>query len=381
MGAGETALGKAINAERKAKGVKILHTHIGGAVPLAELWRLGSKRGIRGVGTQRRFIDRMHLRASNTGDLDSYLSVFDLSERIQAGPESIFNCTLAAIAHEDRFAGVVQQTFGEQQDRVFNIVAQELRLNPIKRTAAHLVGTHYQGQYDVDAIFSSLNAAVLKSQVDFGGGLAVGLICTFARDLPYEINLILANKIAKWREKIDTIVGIDLAGPESVQSFENPKELAQLKECFDIAAGKDLGRTVHLGETKHTTIKIFATMIETLNPHRVAHPIAAVKAWLNEKNDRGMKLLQERRIVCEICPYSNRLTGALNTPEEFKTFFGALDDFCVEYTFGPDSPALQNSTLAWELEWLVSNNALSADQLERAFASADRATFIKEEKR
>jgi adenosine deaminase len=122
-------------------------------------------------------------------------------------------------------------------------------------------------------------------------------------------------------------------------------------------------------------------MIETLNPHRVAHPIAAVKAWLNDKNDRGMKLLQERRIFCEICPYSNRLTGALSTPEEFKAFFGALDDFCVEYTFGPDSPALQNSTLAWELEWLVANGALDADQLERAFASADRATFIKEDKK
>ena len=115
-----------------------------------------------------------------------------------------------------------------------------------------------------------------------------------------------------------------------------------MKSAFDLA-GDDLGRTIHVGETLYTDMDTFVRTIEALNPQRVAHPIVAFREYWYKNDDRGLKLMQERKIVCELCVKSNLLTGAVKSLEEYKRILNTLEEFSIPFTFSTDAPSLQGT--------------------------------------
>ena len=149
-----------------------------------------------------------------------------------------------------------------------------------------------------------------------------------------------------------------------------------MKTVFD-TLGDKVGRTVHAGETPHVDIDTFIKTVEALNPERIAHPVVAFRAFLKKKDDRGLKLLKERDIVCELCIKSNLLTHAVKDIQEYRTFINTLDDFDIKYTFSTDAPGLQMTTLAQELQLLYENDAATSEQILRALKTADERTFLK----
>jgi adenosine deaminase len=168
---------------------------------------------------------------------------------------------------------------------------------------------------------------------------------------------------------------LDLDGPESVNPLSDPKKLAEMKEAFD-AAGPGLGRTVHVGETPHVDIEAYLNTIEALSPSRVAHPIVAFRALWDKKDDRGLKILEERDIVCELCVKSNLLTGAVKSIQEYKRVIDTLDEYGIKYTFSTDAPSLQVTSLADELYLLYQNGSITEEQIHRALKTADENTFL-----
>ena len=148
-----------------------------------------------------------------------------------------------------------------------------------------------------------------------------------------------------------------------------------MRIVFD-EAGPGLGRTVHVGESHHVDIETFIKTIETLQPSRVGHPIAAIRALWDKKDDRGVKLLRERGIVCELCVKSNLLTGAVKDIAEYGRIINTLDEYGIEYTFSTDAPSLQGTSLAEELLMLLSENAATPEQVLRALETAERASFL-----
>jgi adenosine deaminase len=193
--------------------------------------------------------------------------------------------------------------------------------------------------------------------------------------MTFEANLALAKKTRLWREKTNKIIGIDLAGHESVNSLSSPRKLEEMRIVFD-EAGPGLGRTVHVGETPHVDIETFIRTVETLQPSRVGHPIAAIRALWDREDDRGLKLLKEREIVCELCVKSNLLTGAVKDIAEYGRIISTLDKYDISYTFSTDAPSLQGTSLAEELLMLLSQNAATPEQVLRALNTADRASFL-----
>jgi adenosine deaminase len=185
----------------------------------------------------------------------------------------------------------------------------------------------------------------------------------------------LARKTRLFREASKKIVGIDLAGHESINPLSNPRKLEEMRIIFE-EAGPGLGRTVHVGETHHVDIETFVKTIETLKPSRVGHPIAAVRALWEKRDDRGLKVLKERAIVCELCVKSNLLTGAVKDLAEYGRVINTLDEFGVEYTFSTDAPSLQGTSLAEELLLLLSAGAATPEQVLRALKVAERASFL-----
>lgn len=362
------------------KTVTELHTHLGGSVPLYRLWEIAVDRGIRGIGSgYEEFINLIKIQGNKVKDLDEYLEVFDKIELIQSGPASVRESIIIAIHRAYRTGGMVNVGPGGEggsPDSLFTIGRLELRWNPMKRTGAVFLKGSHAGLYDVDRVLKSAIGAVEEVEIGFRGNIQAGLIICFGRDMAFEANLISAKKVAMWSEHSKKIIGIDLAGPESLNSLSDPKRLEEMRIVFE-EAGPNVGRTVHVGETRHVDIKTFIKTIEVLKPQRVAHPITAFRAYWEEKNDSGLKLLKERGIVCELCVKSNLLTGAVKDIAEYQRVLDTLDQFQIGYTFSTDSPSLQGTSLAEELMLLLSHSAANKDPILRALATAEKYSFLK----
>jgi adenosine deaminase len=361
------------------KNVTELHVHLGGSVPLYRLWEIAIDRGIRGVGSgYEDFISILKIQDGRVKDLDSYLEVYDKIELIQSGPASVRESIIIAVHRAYRTGGMVKVGPGGEggsPESLFAIRRFELRWNPLKRTGAVFLKGSHAGLYDMDRVIKSAINAVEEVEIGFRGKIQVGHIFCFGRDLTFEANMALARKTRLWREKTNKIIGIDLAGNESVNPLSNPRKLEEMRIVFE-EAGPGLGRTVHVGETPHVDVETFVKTIETLKPTRVGHPIAAIRALWDKKDDRGVKLLKERNIVCELCVKSNLLTGAVKDLEEYGRILKTLDEHGIEYTFSTDAPSLQGTSLAEELLMLLAAHAATPEQVLRALKIAERASFL-----
>jgi len=356
-----------------------LHAHLGGSVPLYRLWEMGVEKGVRGIGKgYDEFINLIKISPDRVKDLDTYLQIYDRIELIQSGPESLRQSVIIAIHGVYRTGGMRQLgPGGEGGDPhpLFRIGRLELRFNPLKRTGAVFLKGEHAGLYDADRIIKAACAAAEDIEIAFRGKIQVGFLFCFGRDMTVEANKVLAKKINDWKALSNKIIGVDLAGPESVNPLSDSTKLKQMKEIFD-SLDPSLGKTIHVGETTHVDIDAFVNTIEALNPRRVAHPIAAYRALRDKKDDRGFKLLKERNIACELCVKSNLLTGALKNLDEYKGFINTLDDYGIRYSFSTDAPALQVTSLAEELLMLLSNKVASPEQILRALKTADEISFL-----
>lgn len=361
------------------QNVTELHVHLGGSVPLYRLWEIAIDRGIRGIGSgYEDFINLLRIQDGKVKDLDSYLEVYDKVELIQSGPAAVRESVIIAVHRAYRTGGMVQVGPGGEggsPESLFAIRRLELRWNPLKRTGAVFLKGSHAGLYDLDRVIKSAVNALEEVEIGFRGQIHVGHIFCFGRDLTFEANMALARKTRLWREKTNKIIGIDLAGNESINPLSNPRRLEEMRIVFE-EAGPGLGRTVHVGETPHIDVETFVKTIETLTPSRVGHPIAALRALWDKKDDRGIKILKERKIVCELCVKSNLLTGAVKDLEEYGRILRTLDEYGIEYTFSTDAPSLQGTSLAQEILMLLNANAATPEQVLRALKVADKASFL-----
>ena len=364
------------------KTVTEIHAHLGGSVPIYRLWEIAVDRGIRGIGSgYEEFLEILKIEDGKVKDLDTYLEVYDKVELIQSGPQAIRESIIIAIHRAYRTGGMVKLGPGGEgtvaPDPLFSIGRLELRFNPLKRTGAVFLKGSHAGLYDVDRVIRAAISAVEEVEIAFRGRIQVGLVFCLGRDMAQEANMILAQKTAVWCEKSDKIIGIDLAGPESKNNLSDASKLAEMKAVFDTIPTK-VGRTAHVGETPHVDIDTFIKTIEALNVTRVAHPIVAFRAFWDKKDDRGLKLLQERDIVCELCVKSNLLTKAAKDLGEYKRIINTLDEFGIKYTFSTDAPSLQVTSLAEELMLLLNSGAATEEQILRALDVADKHSFLTE---
>ncbi|MGE0492442.1 MAG: hypothetical protein AB7S38_24725 [Vulcanimicrobiota bacterium] len=361
--------------EAPPEGVVELHVHLGGAVPIHRLFEAAVDRGIRlPVATYNEFANLLHRRQDNSGSLEQYLEVYEVAERIQSGPQALRESVLIALNGAARTQGA-ERVDGEGVAVTpvryqLPIRALELRFNPMKRNGG--------GIWDLDRVMMAACSAVTEVRTAYKGQLRAGLIVCLGRDLPYEQNRILAEKVALWSSEGLPVVGLDLAGPESANPLKDPARMREMAECYRLA-GPLVGRTVHCGETRSTDLATFLATVENLQADRIGHPLVAARSYWENGDDRGLKLMAERGIAAELCVVSNLLTGAVASVEEYGKLLDLFDQFGVEYTFSTDAPALQKTTLASELSLLLESKSATPDQIERSFRTAARVTFLPEE--
>jgi adenosine deaminase len=191
-------------------------------------------------------------------------------------------------------------------------------------------------------------------------GIARGIVLTVTRGDYSAVHLDALLHAYRALDCPPDVVGIDLAGDEETPF---PEELPGL-----FRAAKDrygLGVTIHAGETGRPENILSA--IRDFRANRIGHGTAAAS------HPEIMEELCEQDVCVEVCPISNRLTGALRQTETHP-----MREFLkggVPFVICSDNPGIHERDLNEDYQTALSEG-LDVAFLEGQFELAKKYTFL-----
>ncbi len=192
--------------------------------------------------------------------------------------------------------------------------------------------------------------------------IAVGLLCILQRILPNQ-KLDAVTKFAI--ENKATFLGMDLADNEE---DSEPKRFAPY---FEAARKAGLRTTIHTGEAPNKNAgQWILDAINILGAERIGHGVQAINF------PEVMKVLIEKDIPLEVCPYSNYLTQAFKTYESHP--LKRLIDAGVPVTLNPDDPGMFAATLSDDYMIAHQYQNLSFIDFYKCNETAYKHSFISE---
>jgi adenosine deaminase len=194
------------------------------------------------------------------------------------------------------------------------------------------------------------------------------LLFCLAREFSYDQNEIILEKAIRYHER--GVLGIDLAGPESVNLELRLKDAQQYEKLFSRARAAGLKTTVHTGETSHTAGEGVIATLRYLKPHRIGHGIRAAY------NEDALARLADSGVVLELCPSSNLQTNAVKDLNEFGFILSRFKEHKIPFTINTDGPYLLDTNLAKEALILLDSNILTEREVHECFRIAREASFI-----
>ncbi|RZL03862.1 MAG: adenosine deaminase [Rubrivivax sp.] len=191
-------------------------------------------------------------------------------------------------------------------------------------------------------------------------GIRRGLILTVTRGDYGAVGLATLLQAFEDLGRPKEVVGLDLAGDEEMSyPAELPSMFRDAKDRFG------LGITIHAGETGRT--ENVRSAIDLFDADRIGHGTAA------GKDPSLLELLAERRICVEVCPISNRLTGAVPGNEAHP-----LQEFRrhgVPFVICSDNPAIHQHGLADDQAAAMAEG-LSISDMQQQYEIAKHYSFM-----
>ncbi|MBI3576494.1 adenosine deaminase [Candidatus Gottesmanbacteria bacterium] len=317
-----------------------LHAHLGFSVSPTMLWEIAHEQGLK-LPTKSYWEFEKLVTIYEKKDYEEYLQLYDLTEKIQSSPEALFTAAQTAVS---------------SAYRKNNITGLELRFNPILRNR--------NGDRDLDHLIvftlQGMERAMLKYPVK------VGIILMMDRRFSEHENATIVKKAIKYKNR--GVVGIDLAGPITLNDHSKSFSPKQIAHMIKDAKTAGLGITIHTGEA--TNADEMWDVLETLAPHRIGHGIACVA------DPKLMKRLSDHHIVLETCPTSNLHTKLIKDFDHMQHIYQTLKKHHVPFTINTDGPEMQRTSLRGEYELLLKNNILTKEDLLKANDIARNASFI-----
>ncbi|MGR9578377.1 adenosine deaminase [Pandoraea sputorum] len=260
---------------------------------------------------------------------------------------------------------------------------QVLRLFPRKReNLDRLTLTVFAGLEKCNVRFVELRSSVLylaalqqcspaqalERLIDSSGeaaqrhGIRRGLILTVTRGDYSTVNLSTLLQAYQDLGKPEDVIGLDLAGDEEMAyPTELPSLFKKAKDKFG------LGITIHAGETgREENVR---SAVDLFGADRIGHGTAA------GKDPELLELLSTRGICVEVCPISNRITGAVPPNEAHP--LQQFRRYGVPFVICSDNPEIHGRSLADDQAAAMAEG-LSIGDMQQQYEVAKRHSFIKD---
>ena len=184
-------------------------------------------------------------------------------------------------------------------------------------------------------------------------------------DAPRELGPEVCAELVRLAAADETglLVGIGIGGDERVAPA------AAFAEPFALAAQLGLRRTAHAGE--HAGPESVAAAVSVLGAERIGHGLSAAG------DPAVLELLRGRGVTVDVCPTSNRATGAWDPargPHPVRRFV----DAGVRVSVGSDDPAIVGSSPSGEWATLLTTCGITPHECLELCVDAVGATALEE---
>lgn len=250
-----------------------------------------------------------------------------------------------------------QANLGFIVDSAFeNLRSQNVRFVELRNSVVYIA---LLNNIEVSTALSWLICEIQRASAKYD--IKAGLILTISRGdyAPDHLRALLKAYVKLGRPSI--VVGLDLAGNEDAIS---PAETGNLFRKAKNDHGLKI--TIHAGETGHP--ENITDAIVNFSADRIGHGTAAYKSKV------VMDMLRDRDICVEVCPISNRLTGAVSMHESHP-----VSEFLkmgVPFVICSDNPAIHSSNISDDyLEFF--RETKSQETLENMLRLQVRYSFLR----
>ncbi|KAF8817881.1 Adenosine/AMP deaminase domain-containing protein [Cardiosporidium cionae] len=189
-----------------------------------------------------------------------------------------------------------------------------------------------QNNLSLEEIHEAILAGLECGKQKCDGEIEIGLICIGEAGISEKDLRIAAEFAIKYKEDF---VGFDNAGPEI--------NLAQYKCIYDQLHNEGIKITIHAAEDLYTgAAENVLDAVQHLHATRIGHGIQIVR------DSEILEKIVEERILLEISPTSNFLTGSVSSIHEHPV--RKLYERGVRISINTDDPGMFNCSLSGEYE-------------------------------
>ncbi|WP_368655611.1 adenosine deaminase [Castellaniella ginsengisoli] len=311
-----------------------LHVHLNGAIPAATIREILIDEAT-ALPADFQF-ERDLVRTEPCQSLAEYLTAWQFLRLFPRKRENLDRLTLAAVA------GLAENkvSFVELRSSVLYLAALQ-KCSPAQA---------------LERLIESTGEAAQRH------GIRRGLIVTVTRGDYSAVNLSTLLQAYQDLGEPKDVIGLDLAGDEEMAyPAELPSLFREAKDRFG------LGITIHAGETGR--VENVWSAVEHFGADRIGHGTAA------GKDPELLELLSARGICVEVCPISNRLTGAVPTDEAHP--LQQFRRYGVPFVICSDNPAIHDRGLADDQAAAMAEG-LSIGDMQQQYEVAKRYSFMKD---
>ncbi|HCY64094.1 MAG TPA: adenosine deaminase [Oxalobacteraceae bacterium] len=310
-----------------------LHVHMNGAIPASKIREiLADETTVLPAAFQ---FERDLVRATPCQSLAEYLTPWQVLRLFPRKRENLDRLTLAVVA------GLAENNvrFVELRSSVLYLAALQ-KCSPAQA---------------LERLIESTGEAAQRH------GIRRGLILTVTRGDYSAVSLSTLLQAYQDLGAPKDVIGLDLAGDEEMAyPTELPSLFREAKDRFG------LGITIHAGETGR--VENVRAAVELFAADRIGHGTAA------GKDPELLELLSARGVCVEVCPISNRLTGAVPANEAHP--LQQFRRYGVPFVICSDNPGIHERGLSDD-QAVAMAEGLSISDMRQQYEIAKRYSFMK----
>ncbi|CBJ52318.1 adenosine deaminase family protein [Ralstonia solanacearum] len=328
-----TQLGGGIDEPGRPIDKGELHVHLNGAMPAGVILAILAEEGTNLPDNFQP--ERDLVRRSPCASLSEYLKPWQLLRRLPKRRENLQRLVSAAVD---------------------NLNAHGVRFVELRSSVLYLAAL--QECSVPEALFRLLSCVTVATQPY---AMQWGLVLTVSRGDYSAVQLAALLTAYEALGRPNNVVGIDLAGDEEIPyPVELPCMFRKAKDDYG------LGVTIHAGETGNP--ENVRAAVELFDADRIGHGTAA------GNDPRIMELLAKRDICVEVCPISNRLTGAV--PPAGAHPLREFQANGVPFVICSDNPAIHERGLTDDYAAALAEG-IAPHVLDEQYRCAKRYSFVR----